>query len=152
MKPETLHHESNPESSCTSRAVQRGEAPLMMTQSPHSQVPQFQQQRDGKPRDGKDKRIRLSPWHPQRPGCPYPIGVATEPFSAPAPPLSTAASVKVTWLQQQVCCGGCWCLTWLAAGSQGIWRDADQRLHRAVRFPPKKSLEMAAGMEKELSA
>lgn len=54
--------------------------------------------------------------------------------------------------KQHVCCGGCWCLIWLAAGSRWIWRDADQWLHWALRLPPKKSLEMAAGMEKELDA
>lgn len=53
----------------------------------------------------------------------------------------------VTWLQPQVCCGGCWCLIWLAVGSWGIWRGVDQHLHPAVRFPPKKRLEMAIWTE-----
>lgn len=45
-------------------------------------------------------------------------------------------------------CEGCWC----PAGSQGIWRGVDQHLHPAVRFPPKKRLEMAIGTEKALGA
>lgn len=42
---------------------------------------------------GETKGYGASPGT-HRPGCPYPIAVDMEPFSAPAPPLSRAVSVK----------------------------------------------------------
>lgn len=61
MKPETFHHEGKPESSGPSRAVQTGNAPLVLIQGPCLQLPHFQQQHDRKPREERDKRRQCLP-------------------------------------------------------------------------------------------
>lgn len=123
MKHETLHHESIPETSHNLKAAQRREAPLILSQSPCLHVLQFQQQPDRKPRNGKGRC----------PGTCRDLAALTQLLWPPSPSLPCHSARqwawKVTWLQQQACCGGCWCLIWLAASSWGIWGEADRRLH-----------------------
>lgn len=147
MKPETFHHESNPESSGPSRAVQIGKAPLVLIQSPWWQLPQFQQRHDRKPRDEKDKRtmLALAPtetWLSLPSSCLYWALIC--PCATPQhgsecerwPGWNSNSAVglllpDLAGSREQGNSERCWLASLLAG-----------------RFPPKKSLKMAVGQRR----
>lgn len=144
MKPETFHHESNWETSGPSRAVQTGKAPLVLIQEPCLQLPRFQQRHDRKPRDEKDKRNTTCP------STRWDLAVLAQLLILLSPicscPSTQHGSECERWPGHNSDSAVGLLLPDLARSReiQRCWLTSSL----AVRFPPKKSLNMARGQSR----